>query len=268
MSGSMIPLRRFRHRARLAARYYLKDGWPEQTLFVLATARTGSNLLVSYLNSLPDVSVAREILNPDLRIGLRQRFISRRAVLRHVRHSVSARKGTIGGAKFLINQLHKRGLSLEDVRPAFPDAVYVLVYRGSLAEQFVSREIARATDRWVARDARQQFDGTIAIDPRHLFHFYEQIKSYYARALGHRWLMERAVVVSYEELARDPQGVFDERICPLLGVPATEVRTKMRKQNRRPLEDLIENYDEVKDLLAGEVATMDLPALIAAARPE
>lgn len=269
-AGSRGPLvlRRAQHRLRLAARYYLKDGWPEQVLFVLATARTGSNLLMSYLNSLPDVSVGREILNPDLRIGLRQSFISRRAVLRHIRHCVSARKGRIRGVKFLIHQLYEHGISLQDLRHSFPHAKYLIVYRRSLAHQFVSMEIARSSDRWVGRADVARFDGSIVVDRRRLLHFYRNVRRYYARALAEPGVLDGALAVSYEELARDPQGVFETLICPFLGVPATEVRTKMRKQNQRSLEDVVANYDEVADVLTGDEATFDLEALIGATRPE
>src|SRR5688572_11711882 len=63
-----------------------------QPVFIVATRRSGSNLFESFLNSVPGVSFAGEMLNPDMYYGIRKNFIAKRTVLRHIEHSVRARK--------------------------------------------------------------------------------------------------------------------------------------------------------------------------------
>src|SRR5262245_32166378 len=67
-------------------------------IFVLSTLRTGSNLLVSYLNSMRGVRIAGEILHPDQMAGV-PRGISKTAVLRHIQLSLNRCDAEICGAK-------------------------------------------------------------------------------------------------------------------------------------------------------------------------
>src|SRR5687768_5796390 len=74
-------------------------------VFILAMQRTGSNLLRDYLNSIPNVQLAGEILNPAVPAGIRKRFVSKAAALRHIRYWVNYCAGEISGAKLFLNQM-------------------------------------------------------------------------------------------------------------------------------------------------------------------
>lgn len=63
--------------------------------------------------------------------------------------------------------------------------------------------------------------------------------------------------MTYEDLTAQPQRVVNDTLSPFLGVPATEVTTALMKQNRRPLADIVVNYDEVQHLLTGETSRHD-----------
>src|SRR5207244_4288556 len=104
----------------------------------IATRRSGSNLLLGCLNSIPGVSFASEILNTSMFYGIRGRWITKKTVLRHIAYSINDCKHRICGAKLLKIQLDAHGLHLEDLKKHFPNARFIILYRRSLLEQFVS----------------------------------------------------------------------------------------------------------------------------------
>jgi hypothetical protein len=75
------------------------------------------------------------------------------------------------------------------------------------------------------------------------------MRSGYHDVLNHGWLTGRSVLLSYEELTADASHWLNERICPLLGVPAVAPQTRLVKQNTLPLDQQVTNYREVAALL-------------------
>jgi LPS sulfotransferase NodH len=255
---SSLAYRRLRHRLGIAVEGRRVRSRPDKLVFVVATARTGSRLLVSYLNNVPGVRLHYEVLNPELKTGLRRRFVSKRTVLRHIDHSVRTRDARVGGAKFLLPQLSLHRISLDDLHRAYPRSTFIILYRRSLAEQFVSLEIAAKTRQWHSRGEEDGFRGFVRIDIDKFRRFANQVREYYGSALSPPWIREFSILVSYEELAGDPQRLFDEGIFPFLGIPPTRVVTDLHKSNTRPLEEVVANYEEVAHVLAGKEAKLEL----------
>lgn len=255
---SSLAYRRLWHRLGIAVQGRRGRSRPDKLVFVIATARTGSRLLVSYLNTVPGVRLHYEVLNPKLQAGLRRRLVSKRTVLRHIDHSVRTRHARVGGAKFNNDQLYSHGLSLDDLRREFPHSKFIILYRRSLAEQFVSQEIARMTHKWHSRGEKDGFRGSVRIDVDEFRRFANQLRAYYGTALSRPWIREFSILVTYEELAGDPQRLFDEAIFPFLGVPPVGVVTDLHKSNTRPLEEVVANYEEVAHVLAGKEARLEL----------
>ncbi|MBI3252401.1 MAG: sulfotransferase [Candidatus Omnitrophica bacterium] len=240
-----IIRKRFFHRVKLAAHFYTRRS-EKEPVFVIATKRSGSNLLISYLNSIPGVAFLPEILNPDMSYGLRRRWISRAAVLRHIVHSIHYTPTRICGAKLIFMCLQRHGLVLEDLKAAFPNARFIVLYRESLIDQFISFKAAEFTGQWVwTPDYR--VPPPFRFDREEFGRFRRRIEGLYRDVFKSIWLRDRSVVLSYEELTRDAQGIFEEHIFPLLGVPASPVFTEMRKQNTRPLSEAVENYGEIEE---------------------
>src|SRR5436190_20041118 len=71
-----LEWRRLKNRLRLLRKWWLRPHRPFQPLLVIATWRSGSNLLLSYLNQQPGVSVLSEVLCSRLPIGLGRDRIS------------------------------------------------------------------------------------------------------------------------------------------------------------------------------------------------
>ncbi len=248
------PVRRGVHRLGLALNYFFSRSGPHENVVLLSVGRDGSNLMVDYLNSMPGVSIGGEVLNRANYDGIRRSCISKRAVMRHIRYSLHARGGSVGGVKIHFPQLESRGITLNELHAAFPAAKLLVLYRESLARQYVSTQLAAKTGQWLLRDQAKRKTATISIDRRHLLDYYKDLRAYYDNLLKHDWVPSRSAIVSYEQLTGDPQRLFDHTICPFLKIDSCPVKTKLVKQNTKGLEDTVENYSEVEDLLTGELS--------------
>jgi len=240
--------RQFCHRFTTRSRYLTCRSTQSLNLFVIAEARSGSNLLIDYLRSIPGVVAAEEVLNHKSSIGLRRRCISKAASLRHIKYSM-AMGGDISVCKLAPHHLKWHHLSVRDIAHAFRNAKFLVLYRHSLIEQYVSACRLRITGEERYRRHGERFQQTILIDPDHVIEYCRRTRSAYQQVTNDTCTNVSMVSLSYEDLADHPQQVFDELICPFLGVDRVEVKTRMKKQNNLKLEDSIANYEDVANLL-------------------
>lgn len=242
-------LRRWRHRAKLAWRWWL---WPHaefRPFFILATYRSGSNLLIDYLRKFPGVDCYGEIWLTTDTIGLYPQECMPAVARRHLRQSLQSLPQPVRGVKLMLDQLEQCGLSVEDLRTMYPHAKFLILYREALVEQFVSHRLASVTGQWRSTKDAAPKDLKVSIDPQQLVSFCQSTQRSYASVLDRSWLQSCSVLMSYEQLAADPGGIFARQICPLLGIPAQEPKTELRKQNTLPLAERVSNYDQIQELL-------------------
>jgi LPS sulfotransferase NodH len=251
---------RLRRRLRTWRRYCVPRSAAIQPIFLLTSGRVGSNLLASYLGSIAAVSVRGEVLNPDAPEGIRERFVTRAATLRHLRRSLYGlrpRPGIeriVSVAKLHLPQLERRGIGVDDLRGAFPDARYIVLFRRSLGAAYVSRLVARKTGQWLLLDDAARIEARVRVEPEDLRRYCQRMRAAYGAVAAVPWANGQAAVVSYEDLVGDPQGMFTRVLFPLLGLAPSPVRTTLRKQNVRPLSEIVENHAEVAHLLDGAAA--------------
>jgi LPS sulfotransferase NodH len=218
-------------------------------VFLLATARSGSNLLLDYLKQLPGVACHSELLCTHRRFGISPRQMNPETALAHIQRSLHSLQAPVRGCKLMLNQLANCRLTIDALDAAFPDARYVVLYRQSLVEQFLSRESALLTGQWVLLDGERRKPARVHIDPVQLRSFADETRQFYATILNHAPLRGRSALISYEELTDNPAACLKDRICPLLGAPQAMPRTLMQKQNVWPLEHRVLNYRDVASLL-------------------
>ena len=248
-SRTAFYLARFKSRLRSFTRWWLTPHRPYQPLFVIATWRSGSNLLLSYLRQQPNVAMLSEVLCPRLPVGPWRDHLPPRQALQHIRHCLQSQRAPLRGCKLMLHQLSNCGLSLDDLNVQFPTAKYILLYRQLLAEQFVSHQVAQVTDQYLVREGETRRHAEINIDPNELRAYCDDMRRRYRDALACQWLDGRAVLLSYEELVADPASWMQQHICPLLGVPFRDLHAQLVKQNNRPLANQIVNYRDVAALL-------------------
>ena len=236
--------KRLMHRLKIYSGYH-RDHAKKEQVFILTTRRSGSNLLLSYLNSIPGVSFASEVLNPHMYYGIREKNISKRAVMRHLRYSMGRYRARVCGAKLLFVHMKTHGLTVEDLLTAFPGARFIVLYRKSLIDQFLSFKIATVTDQWEWTDSFRLPDA-VRLNPFELIRYSHEIKGFYQQILAGDKIESRSILISYEDLARDAQRVFDEAVFPFLGLGRCEVFTQMQKQNTKTLREIVANYGEIE----------------------
>jgi LPS sulfotransferase NodH len=240
---------KLRREVRRQRYWWLRPHEAYQPVFILATCRSGSNLLLDYLRQLPGVAGHSELLCPLLPIGpWRERLTTRQAIM-HIRRSLQSRPAPIRACKLMLHQLQACHVSLRDLDRAFPEALYFILYRQSLAEQFVSQKLAETTKQWLLLPGEEQKQPRLVIQPRELRDYCAGIRAAYAPVLEHPGLAARSAIVTYEELTHQPAACLRQAICPLLGLPALELQTNLRKQNTQHLATRIANYSQVAALL-------------------
>lgn len=235
------------HRARIFLKYHLTRK-EKEPVFVIGKRRTGSSLLLSYLNSVPGLSfLFPEPLNSQMYYGLPKKNISKRSVLNHLTYTLNDHPTKACGFKLLFARLKERALTLDDIRTRFPAAKFLILYRRSLLAQFVSFKIAEKTDHWIwTRDFR--LPDSLRLDAEEFKNFCALTREYYDQLFQFPWLRTCARAIAYEDLAADPQGTFDAKIFPFLRLRSFPVSTVMVKQNSKSPEELVENYEELRPL--------------------
>jgi LPS sulfotransferase NodH len=237
------------HQMRLARKWWLRPHAPFQPFFVIATCRSGSNLLLSYLSQQRGVRALGEVLCHLVEIGPRKDRLPPAKALQHIRYNLQGERTPIRGCKLMLYQLANCRLDLNDIHAAFPSAKYIILYRQSLAEQFVSHLAAMATKQFLLRPGEEQRRADLIVNPQHLRAYCDDTRRGYYEAISHRWLQGRSVLLSYEELVADPEYWLSEKICPLLGAPYAAPEARLRKQNTRALAEQVTNYRDVAPLL-------------------
>jgi LPS sulfotransferase NodH len=249
-TGWAFARRKMSHQVRLAYKWWFRRHRPYKAVFVIATTRTGSNLLLSYLRQLQGLQAKGEVLLYGDTEGPLWERMSPEAAIGHIRRSLHLLRSPIRACKLMLFQLAQYALTVSRLDAAFPQARYIVLYRQSLAEQFISKKLAQATAQYMLRPGEQQRQTRITIDPQELRQYCDGTRQAYRDLLAHDWLRERAAIVSYEELTADASGCLSRKICPLVGVPAIEPSTYLCKQNTLPLVQRVENYQHVAALLA------------------
>jgi len=240
---------RLKWRLRMFAKWWLTPHRPFQPLFVIATYRSGSNLLVSYLRQQPNVAMLSEVLSSRLPVGPDIDWLPPQQAIRHIRHCLQSQRAPIRGCKLMLHQLSDCGLSLDDLKREFPTAKYIVLYRQSIGEQFVSHQVAQVTNQYLVRPGERRRQAEIRVDADELRGYCDDIRRRYRDALASHGLESNAVLLSYEELTTDPVHWMQTQVCALLNVPFTGLQTKLVKQNTRPLAEQVTNYRDVASLL-------------------
>lgn len=213
------------------------------TRFVLVSrSRTGSNLLMSMLNSHPQIKARGEIFvrlgdaDADARLAqfYRRRYPRRIKAVGckiHYHHPVD------GSPAELRSALHR-----------VPGLCVLHLRRRNILRTIASRELAVLTNDWVGREATGQRARRIELSPSELESGFKQTREWEAEAEA-EFSRHRCLEVFYEDLVESPHDEF-RKILGLLGLPFRDPRTSLRKQNPNPLPELIANYFALKEHFA------------------
>ena len=212
--------------------------------FILLTrSRTGSNLLLSFLNAHPEIFAEGEIFarlrgrDPIARLesafGRQPRRIKAKGFKLFYYHPLDVKA----------DQLWSRLAEVNDIR-------VIHLTRENVLRTLLSRKIAGIQDAWTGT----RFDAVGAESKRVEFTVQELEEGF---ALTRKWERDAAsrfrdhpvLSISYEGIVTRPSEVLSQ-ICAFLEVRPQELRTSLRRQNPESLRELVRNYDELKSAFA------------------
>jgi hypothetical protein len=217
---------------------------------ILSTGRTGSELLVSLLDSHPDIRCAGELLR-DGRTSP-ERFVAAQSVKAGLRGKKAF------GWKLLLNHFWRPGGTIRGIGEpsSYPARLHALGYkiillvRDNPVEQALSAIHGEQRQFHYRNGASAGFT-PITVDPVHL--------------MASTWILESDTRVmsefvkdtphlrlSYEESLLDAtchQRTVDA-VCEYVGIRSSPVRSDLIKLTPRRLEDVVENIDQIHDLFA------------------
>ena len=234
---------------------------------ILATPRTGSNLLCTLLNSHPDILCHHELFNPrgvflaiDQRDGpldlgtMAERDADPVAFLERAWAKDLGRP--VVGFKTGLGQ---EGTAMDAVIED-PAVTKIVLRRRNRVKTFVSELVSLELDQWEVYDVSDLLARPhVTVDPRRLHENIARNEKFYsdlaARLDG---LGQEAVDVDYEDLRRSET---QERVLAAVGVrTAAPLRARTVKQNPRDLREIVANYPALAAALAGSELHAELHA--------
>ncbi|MDQ1350048.1 MAG: hypothetical protein QG657_349 [Acidobacteriota bacterium] len=227
-------------------------------LFILAEPRSGSSWLLETLNSHPDITLASELYNhvlfPEIqsfhqiekeKLGICIDYLENKLAQLAREHKKFI------GCKILINQLRF-------ISPGFPHyfienyrhANFIFLLRENAVAAQISLVIAHTHHIWHCTKNEDIKKKKVHIHSPELYKNLERFRE----LKDTTWkLLEdydvKRIRLSYEELFADKdKGI--EKICTFLGIPIGRIVYSTEKKGNpfRP-EEIIENYEEVKEYL-------------------
>jgi hypothetical protein len=142
----------------------------------------------------------------------------------------------------------------------------ILLIRKNKVRCYVSRAIARKTDVWAdfsrnSSKLEKAVPPSVRVDAGKLLSWSQRYDKYFQQ-LRHELVSidEPFFEVTYEDLTGDASSLFKERMLDFIGVSqrVDALKPLNKRQSSKKLSDLISNYHELKQSLAGT----DLEALI------
>ena len=219
--------------------YYNLTGHGNLPVFIIyASARTGSNVLVSLLKSHPNIHVYGEIyakFRGSTTEGIWKRMVS----------SHKPKKIKLVGFKIFYNHpRHDGNMEIWEKLQGRKDIKVIHLTREDKLRTFLSRKIATQTDEWKNLNGKAD----IPLEKRRTSLSIQEFQEWSAwldekRELTKPYLKDHEwLEVTYESLAQN-QTEEIRRIMDFLGMESSEVKSQYKKQNQEKLSELITNYE-------------------------
>ena len=206
--------------------------------FIIIThARTGSNLLMSYLDSHNRIEAKGELfrnLQGKSSLELWNNFFSKK----------NKKVNNVGFKLFYSHPFHTTDRDVWKFILEDPDIRIIHLVRENKLRLYVSSLIARKTSKWTRKSNNKisLAEKQIEIDFDSFCSRLDKIREYENQTRinfkNHQFLE-----ISYEELVSDKKNTMS-RVFEFLQVKTSKFKSDYKKQNSETLRDLILNYDE------------------------
>lgn len=212
---------------------------------VLSRSRTGSNMLLSFLNSHPNVYAEGEIFGRlngrnytkmlAAAFGKQPRDIKARGFKIFYYHPIDDTKSNIWNDLVDMNNLH-----------------VVHLKRRNILRTLLSRKIAETNDVWLTADSGSKN----SVSPKQVFFTVKELTEGFEQTRqweknGDDMFRDHNILsIYYEDLVCDANSNFN-KLTDFLGVEYVQPQTNLKRQNPERICDLISNYEELRVAFAG-----------------
>jgi LPS sulfotransferase NodH len=207
---------------------------------VLTRSRTGSNMLISFLNSHPHVCSRSEVF-----AKIRKKRYEK--ALAGVFCRMPFRVKAVGFKIFYYHPLDRDGAPLWRNLVAMRNLHVIHLKRQNTLRALLSKKIATMQDAWFATDETSQKDAkekSVDFTVDELREGFEETANWqkeYAQLFRDHPILD----ITYEDMVAQPEEEFS-RVTQFLGLRFTPPSTHLRRQNPERMSHLISNYAELK----------------------
>ncbi|HEX7034356.1 MAG TPA: Stf0 family sulfotransferase [Pseudomonadales bacterium] len=211
---------------------------------VITRSRTGSNMLISLLNSHPEIIAKGELL-ARLKGGSHEEILRTKLIPRR-------RTRAIGFKLFYYHPMDHGREEVWESLVSDPALRIIHLKRRNVLRTCVSRAIAEKQDVWKERTT--EVKATAREKAVHLS--YDELVEAFQKTREWEEHTDRLfsghprLEVVYEQMAQTPVPTFS-RVAAFLGVQDHTPSTDLVKQNPEPLSQLILNYEELRTRFEG-----------------
>jgi LPS sulfotransferase NodH len=213
---------------------------------IISRSRTGSNLLISLLNSHPHVVAYGEMFN-HLHSASPQQIWS--SIFTYYPTTTKQ----VGFKIFYYHPLDSDNKWIWD-KIYMDDSLRIIhLTRSNTLRTYLSRQIAGMTMEWTNRSSSKRSKPPIRqvhLDPTLCLKEFEQTQAW-ASECRYRVRGHRVFELDYKQLTGRDQTLYLQRVQLFLQLTPISLRSSLKKQNTANLSDVISNYSEVADALMG-----------------
>lgn len=213
---------------------------------VLTQGRSGSNLLLSMLNSHPNIYTKNEIF---------QRLNGRSAesVLAKIYRTHPKQVQAVGFKIFYRHPFDEASTQVWDLLTAIEELHVIHLKRRNLLRLAVSKKIAHQTDSWVNRNGT---GATIASHEKQVHFTVDELITEFTetdelqRRFGQLFDQKPMISCYYEDLVANPNAGMAQ-MTNFLALAPCAPKVSVKRQNPESLSSLLMNYHELKAAFAG-----------------
>lgn len=217
----------------------LVGSYQYRRFIVLTRSRTGSNMLISLINSHPQLRADREIFSKlngkDYKSVLASAYSKQP-------HFIKAK----GFKIFYCHPQDNSECGIWDDLRAMDDLYVIHLKRQNILRTLLSRKIAGINDVWATESAQPSAKEAISVSftVQELIDGFTQTRAWEAEG-EMNFRNHRVLSITYEDLINNRSNTFHE-VTDFLGAEFIQPKTGLKKQNVGTLRESIENYDELK----------------------
>ena len=212
------------------------------TFVVITRSRTGSNLLMSLLNSHPNIVAKGELFRSLDGKSCKETWVNTFVNMpKQIKY--------FGFKIFYYHPLDSNDKEIWDYIKEDKSIRLIHLTRDNMLKTVVSREIADRTNTWTNKWGKniQLSDKQVEIDIDYCLNEFEITKES-ENSTKNEYNREFFIELTYEDLIKDNQKMMNE-VFNFLELKETKVKSGYKKQNKEKLEELIVNYKDLYEAI-------------------